>query len=118
MKKKAVSIEPSQLIKFLNQELNELPDKRKGHNKKYSIRNAVLAAFSVFFTQCPSFLQYQRLMKEKRSKDNAQSLFNLEEIPCDNQIRNLLDPIPASTVFGSFKSVYKWLEETGVINKF
>lgn len=118
MKKKAVSIEPSELIEFLNEELNQLPDKRTGSNKKYSIKNAVLAAFSVFFTQCPSFLQHQRLMKEKRSKDNAQSLFGLEEIPCDNQIRTLLDPIPAATVFGSFKSVYKWLEETGAINEF
>ncbi len=74
--------------------------------------------FSVFFTQCPSFLQHQRLMKNKRGKDNAQSLFCLEEIPCDNQIRNLLDPIPAKMVFGAFKSVYEWLEETGVINEF
>ena len=56
-------------------------------------------AFSVFFTQSPSFLQHQRLMKPKKGKDNAQSLFGLEEIPCDNQIRNLLDPIPATTVF-------------------
>ncbi len=38
-------------------------------------------------------------MKPKKGKDNAQSLFGLEEIPCDNQIRNLLDPIPATTVF-------------------
>ncbi len=44
MKKKAVSIEPSELIEFLNQELNQLPDKRTGSNKKYSIKNAVLAA--------------------------------------------------------------------------
>ncbi len=57
-------------------------------------------------------------MREKRGKDNAKSLFGLSEIPCDNQIRTLLDPIPASTVFGSFKSVYKWLEKTGVINEF
>ena len=61
MKQKAVSIEPSELIKFLSQELNELPDKRRGNNKKYLVKNAVLAAFSVFFTQCPSFLEHQRL---------------------------------------------------------
>ena len=44
-------------------------------------------------------------------KDNAQSLFDLKEIPCDNQIRNLLDPIPAKTIFPTFKTVYKWLEK-------
>ena len=84
MKKKAVTIEASQLIGFLDQELKELPDKRKGDNKKYTVKDALKAGFSVFFTQSPSFLQHQRLMKPKKGKDNAQSLFGLEEIPCDN----------------------------------
>ena len=44
MNKKAVSIEPSELIRFLDQELNELPDKRKGSNSKYTVKNAVKAA--------------------------------------------------------------------------
>ncbi len=84
MKKKAVTIEASQLIGFLDQELNQLPDKRKGDNKKYALLDAVRAAFSVFFTQSPSFLQHQRLMKQKKGQDNAKSLFGLSEIPCDN----------------------------------
>jgi hypothetical protein len=79
MKKKAVTIEASELIRFLDQELKELPDNRKGNNKKYKVKNALLAAFSVFFTQSPSFLQHQDLMKQKKGQDNAQSLFNLSE---------------------------------------
>lgn len=55
MNQKAVTIEASQLIGFLDQELNELPDNRKGDNKKYAVKDAVIAAFSVFFTQSPSF---------------------------------------------------------------
>lgn len=55
MKKKTPHIEPSQLIEILRQELNELPDKRTGKNIKYQIAEAVMAAFSVFFTQLPSF---------------------------------------------------------------
>ena len=77
MKKKAVTIEASKLIGFLDQELKELPDNRKGDNKKYTVKNALLAAFSVFFTQSPSFLQHQRLMKPKKGKDNALSFFAL-----------------------------------------
>ena len=118
MIKKAVTISPSQLIRFLDQELKELPDKRKGDNKKYTVNHALKAGFSVFFTQSPSFLQHQRLMKPKKGQDNAQSLFGLSEIPCDNQIRNLLDPIPATTVFGAFKSTYKWLENNRGIEQF
>ncbi len=117
MKKKS-TISPSELIEFLKIELNELPDKRKGKNKKYQIKEAFLAAFSVFFTQCPSFLEHQSFMKQKKGKDNAESLFGLKEIPCDNQIRTLLDPIPAKTIFKTFKTAEEWLEENQVINQF
>lgn len=118
MNQKAVTISASQLIEFLDQELKNLPDNRKGENKKYSVKNAVLAAFSVFFTQSPSFLQHQRLMKSKKGKDNGQSLFGLSEIPCDNQIRNLLDPIRAELVSKAFKTTRQWLENNQLIEQF
>lgn len=118
MKKKTPHIEPSQLIEILRQELNELPDKRTGKNIKYQIAEAVMAAFSVFFTQLPSFLEHQRFMKQHKGKDNASSLFVLEEIPSDNQIRTLLDPVPAKTVFPTFKKLFQWLDENQLINQF
>ena len=43
MKKKAVTIEAAQLIGFLDQELKELPDNRKGDNKKYTVNHALKA---------------------------------------------------------------------------
>ena len=66
--KKTVSISPSKLIGFLKQQLNNLPDSRTGTNKQYQIEDAVIAAFSAFFTQCPSFLEHQRLMKNIKKK--------------------------------------------------
>ena len=77
-----------------------------------------MAAFSVFFTQSPSFLDHQRLMKSNKGKDNAESLFSIEKIPGDNQIRNLLDPVPASNVSRTFQKVYQWLKKRGVLKKF
>jgi len=119
MTKKAATIEIPELIQFLHKELHDLPDVRKpGNNTKYQVEDAVMGAFSVFFTQSPSFLEHQRLMKSSKGKDNGSSLFFLKEIPCDNQIRNLLDPIPALTIFGAFQQVYQWLKKKGVIKKF
>jgi hypothetical protein len=70
------------------------PDPRKGKNKHYTVRDAALGAFAVFFTQSPSFLAYQRDMAAHKGQSNAHTLFGLTEIPCDNQIRTLLDPVP------------------------
>jgi hypothetical protein len=61
MTEKAATLEISELMQFLRQELDDLPDERKpGNNRKYEVEDAVMAAFSVFFTQSPSFLDHQR----------------------------------------------------------
>jgi hypothetical protein len=71
-----------------------LPDGRKpNNNTKYAIADGVLAAFAVFFMQSSSFLAHQRLLQSKKGRSNARSLFQVEEIPSDPQIRNLVDPL-------------------------
>ncbi len=119
MAQKAATLEIPELIEFLRQQLHDLPDERKpGNNTKYQVEDAVMAAFSIFFTQSASFLDHQRLMKSNKGKDNAESLFSIKKIPCDNQIRNLLDPVPAATIFMAFQEVYEWLNKNGVLKKF
>jgi hypothetical protein len=71
----------------------QLPDQRTGANTQYTVSDAALGAFAVFFMQCPSFLAYQRDMQRRKGCNNAQSLFGVAQIPSDPQIRNLLDPI-------------------------
>ncbi len=103
-----------ELLSMLSAELDNLPDERKqSNNTRYTVEEAMKSAFSVFFMQSRSFLDHQRLMKSHKGRDNAASLFGIERIPCDNQIRALLDPVPASTVFGVFRSVYDGLSKTG-----
>lgn len=108
-----------ELLLMLTAELDDLPDERKpSNNTRYTVEEAIKSAFSVFFMQSRSFLDHQRLMKSHKGRDNADSLFGLERIPCDNQIRNLLDPVPASTVFGVFRSVYNCLSERGALKPY
>ena len=81
------------LIERLRAVAAALPDRRTGDNTRYSMADIALAAFAVFFTQCPSFLSYQRAMEQARSRNNARSLFQVEQIPSDNHIRQTLDPV-------------------------
>jgi hypothetical protein len=56
MAQKAATIEIPELMQCLRSSLHNLPDERKpGNNTKYEVEDAVMAAFSVFFTQSPSF---------------------------------------------------------------
>ncbi len=81
-----------QIIDRFRESWLTLTDVRKGNNsQKYTMTDGALAAFSVFFTQSPSFLSFQRDMEQKKRNSNARTLFKVEKIPSDQQIRNLLD---------------------------
>ena len=83
----------SSLLEFLENAIDAFPDRRTGKNTMYEIRDAALSAFSVFFTQSPSFLEFQRTMERHNGNNNARTIFDVHKIPCDNQIRSLLDPV-------------------------
>ena len=106
------------LIRLLYQQLEQPPDHRKGKNTKYTIKDAGLGAFAVFFIQSPSFLAYQRQMKRIKGRSNAESLFQIERIPCDNQISSLLDPVAPDQLFPLFRTSFESLEQSGQLESF
>ena len=119
MVQKVAEIKIHQLIHLLSSELDNLPDNRKpGNNTQYEISDAVLSAFSIFFTQSPSFLEHQKLIEKMKCKNNADSLFKVKKIPSDNQIRNLLDPVPAATIYPVYQKIYQWLKNQKILDKF
>ena len=84
----------------------QLPDRRRRSNPKYSMADAALGAFAVFFMQAPSFLAHQRDMQRLKGQNNASSLFGLDEVPSDPQIRNLLDPVPPEQLAAPFWLIF------------
>jgi hypothetical protein len=106
------------IVASFRQVLSSLPDKRTGKNIRYGMEDAALSAFSVFFTQTPSFLAYQRMMEGSKGKSNAQSLFGVHQIPCDNHIRDLLDPVKPEQVFPVFEEILQVLEQQGQLRGF
>jgi len=106
------------VVEKFHQHLDSLPDKRTGKNKHYTVADAAMSAFGVFFTQTPSFLAYQRKMAQQKGKSNSQSLFGVHKIPSDNQIRNLLDRVPPNALFPLFEEIWQALEDQGQLEPF
>src|SRR5512142_2608341 len=103
----------NRLLASLNRTFAGLPDHRTGQNTIYTVRDAAMAAFSVFFMQSPSFLAHQEMMQQTKGSSNAASLFGLERIPSDPQIRNLLDPLRPTDLSAPFWDVFDVLQEAG-----
>ncbi len=111
--KKPLSFGPLRTV--VTTRLRQLPDKRTSRNRLYTLSAAGLAAFSVFFTQSPSFLAYQRQMQRRHGRNNAHSLFGVERIPSDPHIRNLLDLVDPKDVRQPFWAILALLEEAGYL---
>lgn len=70
------------LLGSLSSAIEEMGDPRQPSNAtSYSVKDAVMGAFSAFFMQSESFLDYQRQLNSRSGRDNAQSLFGLAQIP-------------------------------------
>jgi hypothetical protein len=99
-----------EIITYFKSILERFPDKRTGKNKRYQIVDVALSAFSVFFTQTPSFLAHQRTMEQNKGRNNAKSLFGVEKIPTDNHIRDLMDEVEPSLIYPVFTEILRVLE--------
>lgn len=106
------------LVGSLRAVLAGLPDRRKAKNLSYAMAEFGLSAFSVFFTQSPSFLAHQKTLQAARGKNNAQSFFQIHEIPSDNQIGQMLDPVPPQSLHPVYDQIYDRLREHGIIQSF
>jgi hypothetical protein len=106
-----------QLIERLRCVAAGLPDRRTGDNTQYDMADIALAAFSVFFTQCPSFLSYQLGMEQARGRNNARSLFQVGQIPTANHIRQTLDPVAPHHLFSLFDDLHKACDQSGVLEQ-
>jgi hypothetical protein len=106
------------LLRQLHEVVQTFPDRRKGSNISKSIKDAAIGAFSIFFTQSPSFLSYQKSMQELRGENNATNLFGVEDILSENHIRHLLDVVPPHYLNPIFDYIFDGLNETGYLQMF
>lgn len=109
------------MINRMTETFENLVDNRKtktANNLKYSMKDAMLSAFSIFFTQSPSFLDYQTRMEKAHGKNNAKTIFGVHKIPSMNQVRNLLDPVPESEIYPLFYEFNQLLYDNGFLKDF
>ena len=107
------------LIAALKALCSTLPDRRKGDNTSYSMTDIGMGAFGVFFTQSPSFLAHQTALQRGRGTSNCQTLLGMGcDIPTDNHIRTMLDPVPPETLFPMFAHTLTAIEAGGGLDTF
>jgi hypothetical protein len=68
--------------------------------------------------QAPSFLAHRRDMQRNQGRNNAASLFGIDQMPADPQIRNLLDPVAPEHLAAPFWQVFGQLRAGGYLQTY
>ena len=97
-------------------------DTRQLSKVRYTLRDCYLSAVALFFVQDRSLLQFQRRFQRKFQANNLSSTFGVSRIPCDSQLRDLIDrhgyaPIlPCFADFIGRLQRFKWLQHYQVFD--
>jgi hypothetical protein len=63
-------------------------------------------------------LNFQQEMERKHRRSNLGTLFGVQEIPCREQIKNIVDEIAPSEMEGAFEKTLKIAGEQGILDSY
>ena len=101
------------LFKALHDDLSKVSDSRQG-DIDISLADAMMSGFAMFSLKDPSLLAFD----ERRPYDqNLQKIYNIENVPCDSQMRKILDPVNPEELRPAFKGPIRQLQRGKVLEQ-
>ena len=82
-----------------------IPDYRLSETE-ISLTDALMSAFALFSLKSPSLLAFDK----HRVEGNLGTIYAIDRVPCDTQMREILDPVSPESVRPLFKSVFGQLQ--------
>lgn len=68
-----------------------------------------MSAFACMYFQDPSWAQFQKRMEQAQNRNNLSTLFDVQAIPGDTQLRDCLDAVPSEQLAPLFTDFYERL---------
>ena len=96
----------SALRKALSSHFHAIEDDRQQSKCDYTQHDVLMSAFACMYFQDPSLAQFQKRMEEVHHKNNLRTIFGVEHIPGDSQLRDILDTIPEGAIAPVFKELF------------
>ncbi len=82
------------LYKLAYRKFQKITEPARKRVCNFSLADCLMSGLAIFSLKYPSLLQFdQGRMEDKALKHNLRTLYGIQQIPCDTQIRERLDPI-------------------------
>ena len=80
-----------------------------------SLADALMAGLAVFALKDPSLLAFDQ--RRRDDAKNLQMIFHIEHVPCDTQMREILDSLDAEALRPAFREVFRQLQRGKVLER-
>ncbi len=91
----------------LQNAITNILDPRRQASITYQLHDCYLSAYAMFYLQDPALLEFQRRFQNTLQRNNLSSVFGVQAIPKDSQLRDLID----TRSYEPLKAVFPhWLE--------
>jgi hypothetical protein len=75
-----------------------------------------MSAFAMFSLKDPSLLAFDQ--RRRNPKDNFRTIYGIDHVPCDTQMRAILDPVNPANLQPYFRDVFRRLQRGKVLERF
>ena len=93
------------LFRLVQSGCASLPDDRVG-DTEIPLTDALMSAFAMFSLKAPSLLAFDK----ERAEGNLHTIYGIQRVPCDTDMREILDPISPKWLRPVFTSVFRQLQ--------
>jgi hypothetical protein len=103
----------SHLLQVVRTGFERIPDHRAA-NAKIDLPDALMSGFAMFSLKDSSLLAFD----QRRAIDtNLKTIYGLKAIPCDTQMRTILDPVSPDNLKSLFKDVIGQVRQAQVLSR-
>jgi len=103
------------LFKRLHAGFDNVSDNRS-KDASISMGDALMSAFAMFSLKDPSLLAFDK--RRRDPNDNFRTVYGIEHVPCDSQMRDILDPVDPAHLRPMFLDVFRCLQRGKALEDF
>ena len=105
------------LLERVRRQFRKIPDYRL-KNKSYSLQDILMSGLAVFSLKCPSLLDFDRKKNDDCIKNNLQTLFGINKVPCDTHLRSTLDNVEPKHIRPAVVALIQELQRQMVLEEY
>jgi hypothetical protein len=103
------------LFQLLRARFGSLADPRHG-DVEIPLGDVLMSAFAMFSLKDPSLLAFDH--RRRDSGDNFRTIYRIDRVPSDSQMRAVLDPVEPDVLRPSFREIFRRLQRGKALERF